>query len=175
MALLAPRCLTAPTGRFRFGGLGSRTLLVLAIGLVASAAQAQVTVGGNHPPDVIVDQSVLDQLGPAPTLPQLFGAHGASESRGEAPDLRPHPAVKPSHSGAKAKKTAKTHKPVHRKQHPTASAHKVRPAHKLEAKRQPAVHAAPSRQTAAKSPPAPQGSKPAAAPPGIAIDAPPPP
>lgn len=37
-----------------------------------STARAQVVVGSNKPPAVTVDSNVLDSLGAAPTLPQLF-------------------------------------------------------------------------------------------------------
>jgi outer membrane protein OmpA-like peptidoglycan-associated protein len=42
--------------------------------VVATSAQAQIVVGSNRAPSVSVDLTVLDKLGPAPTLPQLFGA-----------------------------------------------------------------------------------------------------
>jgi len=181
MALLAPRRTLAPTGFSRLGALGRRVLFALAFAVVASAAQAQVTVGGNHSPDVTVDQSVLDQLGPPPTLPQLFGAQGAAESRGETPHLRLHPATKSSRSAAKAKKATKTRKPLSHKTRTATSAHKAKApvSHRLATHR-PTVHAAPSRQVA-KSPPAPPESKPVAAAPApaqqpvIAVDSPPPP
>jgi outer membrane protein OmpA-like peptidoglycan-associated protein len=45
----------------------------------ATSVDAQVVVGGNKRPAVLIDDSVLDRLGPAPTLPQLFlGARGLS-------------------------------------------------------------------------------------------------
>ncbi len=47
------------------------SLAALLLG-AASAAQAQVVIGGQNRPRISVDLSVLDQLGPAPTLPQLF-------------------------------------------------------------------------------------------------------
>jgi outer membrane protein OmpA-like peptidoglycan-associated protein len=49
--------------------------LLAAIGFVAaSGAQAQTIVGSDRLPSVSIDSGVLDELGPAPTLPQLFGA-----------------------------------------------------------------------------------------------------
>ena len=45
--------------------------MMLAIGMAGTGVvHAQVVVGGK--PDVEIDTAVLDQLGPAPTLPGLF-------------------------------------------------------------------------------------------------------
>jgi outer membrane protein OmpA-like peptidoglycan-associated protein len=48
---------------------------LIGLGLAAaSSAQAQTLIGGSRAPSVAVDLTVLDQLGPAPNLPQLFSA-----------------------------------------------------------------------------------------------------
>jgi outer membrane protein OmpA-like peptidoglycan-associated protein len=55
--------------------------IMVALGIASpSIAQAQVMVGGDRGPDVTIDQSVLDSLGPPLTLPQIFEA----ERRGTA-------------------------------------------------------------------------------------------
>lgn len=73
MTLLAPSRTHLRTARGF--ALGWRAALLAALSIVAaSSGHAQVVVGGNRPPSVAVDLTVLDRLGPAPTLPQLFGA-----------------------------------------------------------------------------------------------------
>jgi outer membrane protein OmpA-like peptidoglycan-associated protein len=73
MASRTPQPLHLRTAR-RFGA-GGRFVLLALLGLIAAAsAQAQVVVGGDRAPSISVDLTVLDKLGPAPTLPQLFGA-----------------------------------------------------------------------------------------------------
>ncbi|MGH7036495.1 MAG: OmpA family protein [Stellaceae bacterium] len=149
--------------------------MLLTMALAASQARAQVTVGGNRPPDVMVDQGVLDQLGPAPTLPQLFGAHGA-DSRAQAPQSQVHPAAKAQRTATKAKKSTKSHKAVHHKTHRQTPGHKA-PASRTASKSRSAIHAASHPKTVAKAPTATESheSKPAApTPPSIAIDSPPP-
>jgi outer membrane protein OmpA-like peptidoglycan-associated protein len=177
MALLAPRRTLTSTDPHLLRRLGWRGFLLLTMALAASQARAQVTVGGNHPPDVTVDQGVLDQLGPAPTLPQLFGAHGA-DSRAQAPQSHAHPPAKAQRTATKVKKsTTKPHKTVHHRTHRKTPAHKP-PASRTASKSRSAVHAASHPKTAAKAPTKTESheSKPAApTPPSIAIDAPPPP
>ena len=174
MALLAPRRTLSSSDPRLLRRLGWRSFLLLTMALAASEAQAQVTVGGNHPPDVMVDQGVLDQLGPAPTLPQLFGAHGA-DSRAQAPQV--HPAAKAQRTATKAKKSTKSHKAVHHKTHHKTPRHKA-PASRTASKSRSAIHTASHPKTAAKAPSATESheSKPASpTPPSIAIDSPPPP
>lgn len=56
-----------------------RVSLLAALSVVlAPGVQAQTIVGDNRPPSVSIDSSVLDALGPAPNLPQLFGASNPS-------------------------------------------------------------------------------------------------
>lgn len=58
-------------------------LLLAAVSFMAvSGARAQTIVGDNRPPSVSVDSSVLDALGPAPTLPQLFSASQQNTAAG---------------------------------------------------------------------------------------------
>jgi outer membrane protein OmpA-like peptidoglycan-associated protein len=180
MALLAPRRTLSPTDPRLFRRLGLCGFLLLTTAFAATQARAQVTVGGNRPPDVTVDQGVLDQLGPAPTLPQLFGAHGA-DSRAQTPQVQPHPAAKPQRTATKAKKSTKPRKAVRHKTHHGTPAHKL-PTSRTASKSRSAVHSTSHAKTAAKKPaPATTESresheKPAApTPPSIAIDTPPPP
>lgn len=176
MALLAPRRTLSSSDPRLLRRLGWRSFLLLTMALAASEAQAQVTVGGNHPPDVMVDQGVLDQLGPAPTLPQLFGAHGA-DSRAQAPQVQAHPAAKPQRAATKTKKSTKSHKAVHHRTHHKTPRHKP-PASRTASKSRSAVHAVSHPKTAAKAPTTTESheSKPAApTQPSIAIDSPPPP
>ncbi len=73
MTLLAPHRTHLPPAQRRRGW--RRVSLLAALGFVAaSGVQAQTVVGGNRLPSVSIDSAVLDELGPAPTLPQLFGA-----------------------------------------------------------------------------------------------------
>ncbi|MGO8916998.1 MAG: hypothetical protein ACLQJR_13930, partial [Stellaceae bacterium] len=81
------------------------------LAVAATPAAAQTIVGGIQPPEVTVDLSVLDALGPAPTLPDLL--------RGQTPQRRgtaaTHPAPGKStglHQPKKKKAAAKAaHKP----------------------------------------------------------------
>lgn len=96
----------------RHGALLRLSLLFL-LGVLAmrpTPAAAQTVVGGDRGPSVTVNSGVLDQLGPAPTLPQLFGAErglsvAAPSEAGarRAPTLH-RPAPKRAHS-AKATRT----------------------------------------------------------------------
>src|SRR5579863_2756034 len=72
-----------------------RFALVACMSTVATAnAPAQVLVGGNRPPSVSVDLTVLDQLGTAPNLPQLFGG-ARPPANGEAPPPLTGPVPQP--------------------------------------------------------------------------------
>lgn len=73
------------------GGFVAAALLgVMALGGGAiRVADAQVVVGDNKLPSVSVDNSVLDSLGPSPTLPQYFGARAPSETRASRPPAAP--------------------------------------------------------------------------------------
>ena len=67
--------------------------------LIAPAAEGQTIVGGNRAPPVSVDLTVLDQLGTAPNLPQLFGASrrpppAADQIQSAAPEVALQPATK---------------------------------------------------------------------------------
>lgn len=68
---LAPEPVLSRIGR----SLGCWSVLLVAAFFLAalSPADAQTVIGRNQSPDVIVNNSVLDSLGPAPTLPELFG------------------------------------------------------------------------------------------------------
>lgn len=122
MALLAPQ----PARRHTVPRLGPwwRLVLFAVLGvMVAAGAQAQVVVGGNRAPSVSVDLTVLDGLGPAPTLPQLFGASRNGGAYAPAQTIATPPAARisapavhrPSTKSASATKRAKTHRVVHRK------------------------------------------------------------
>jgi outer membrane protein OmpA-like peptidoglycan-associated protein len=63
-------------------------LILLAAAIVPAAAQT--VVGGLHQPEVTVDLSVLDALGPAPTLPDLL--RGQTAQRRGAHATHPAPA-----------------------------------------------------------------------------------
>src|SRR5215469_12465580 len=78
-----------------------RFALVACFGIVAATnAPAQVLIGGNKPPSVSVDLTVLDQLGTAPNLPQLYGASRPPASGEAAPTIiRPAPRPTPPESG----------------------------------------------------------------------------
>ncbi len=56
------------SSRAFFLGLAS----LVGVGLTVQPAMAQMIIGGRGAPAVMVDNSVLDRLGAAPTLPQLF-------------------------------------------------------------------------------------------------------
>ncbi len=60
-------CRTAPRHGLAFAAACAAIVLLL-----AGPAAAQRVIGARTQPSVIVDLSVLDQLGPAPTLPQLL-------------------------------------------------------------------------------------------------------
>ena len=93
----------------------------------AFPAAAQVVVGGSEGPDVQVNWSVIDQLGPAPTLPSLLGgklspavAAAASVPPGDVV-YRPfgHKPAKPTHKVAaehheRLAHPAKARKPGHK-------------------------------------------------------------
>lgn len=63
------------------GGFVAAALLIAFAGSAIRIAEAQVVVGDNRAPSVSVDNSVLDSLGPSPTLPQYFGARAPSAPR----------------------------------------------------------------------------------------------
>ena len=60
------------TERLRTGTIALGLAALLAILASPALAQAPIVVGGNGTPDVWVDESVIDSLGPAPTLPGLL-------------------------------------------------------------------------------------------------------
>ncbi len=71
MTLLAPR-LTSLRSVRELGFWRAFALAALCV-LVAPSAGAQTVIGSSQTPDVTINTNVLDHLGPAPTLPQLFG------------------------------------------------------------------------------------------------------
>lgn len=106
-----------------------RFALVACLSAATTAnAPAQVLVGGNRPPSVSVDLTVLDQLGTAPNLPQLFGASRPS-SGGEATPpatiLRPAPRPVPPEATLGAASGKPNHlattRTAQRKPRPTAT------------------------------------------------------
>ncbi len=60
------------TERLKTGTIALGLAALLAIVAGSARAQAPIVVGGNGTPDVWVDESVIDSLGPAPTLPGLL-------------------------------------------------------------------------------------------------------
>lgn len=100
--------------RLRHRGAGTLLSLFLVPALAVSAS-AQVVVGSSAKPQIEIDATVLDRLGSAPTLPDLFRGTGPAAVQGEeppvnggrAPELhRPqHPIVlkKPVHKPNKPK------------------------------------------------------------------------
>ena len=71
-------------------------------------AEAQVVVGANRAPSVSVDNSVLDSLGPSPTLPQYFGARPPSESRATRSAIPP---TRSATSSRPQKRRVASHRP----------------------------------------------------------------
>ena len=70
-----------------------RVALLAALGTaMISSADAQSIIGGEISPGVTVDLTVLERLGPAPTLPQLFPALHASAPTATATALATPPA-----------------------------------------------------------------------------------
>jgi outer membrane protein OmpA-like peptidoglycan-associated protein len=147
MAQLAPQPVNlAPAPRL--GHVLWRFALLAALSLAGIAsAEAQIIIGGGRSPSVTVDNSVLDRLGPAPTLPQLFGARPDAASR--------TPQIAAPRTSTVQTATVSLHKPAVK----TASAKKkrtTRVAHKSTKKRTrvaraPAAPPAPTRQLAAAS------------------------
>jgi outer membrane protein OmpA-like peptidoglycan-associated protein len=95
-------------------------ILFAVLGVAAAVgAQAQVVVGGNRAPSVSVDLTVLDGLGAAPTLPQLFGAsrNGGAQpvAAPPAPRISAPTVHQPSTKSARTAKRVKAHRVVHRK------------------------------------------------------------
>ena len=164
-ALLASRFTTRSTRGLLGRAWRGAMLAALALTML-SGAQAQVLVGGNRPPDVTIDQSVLDQLGPPPTLPQLFGARGASEPQAETLRARPHPR-------SKAKAPAKSHKVVRHKTQSSKLARRPAPSRMAKASSRSKIHLVPPSEQAAA--PAPVETKQAAPAPSLAATVPPPP
>ncbi len=116
MTLLAPRRKHFGTARRRGGTRCAWLFAALSI-VAATSSQAQVQIGGNRPPSVTVDQSVLDRLGPPQTLPQLFGAAPASGSYVAPPETtasRPTAKESASSSRPRAKTTSAKHRTTHR-------------------------------------------------------------
>lgn len=125
MALRAPQATNIGPAR-RFGsGLWRLGLLAALSFIVVSSAQAQLVIGGNRSPNVSVDMSVLDRLGPAPNLPQLFGAarahpesRSAETARSPTENARAASRVnlrQPIAKTASAKKRVATHRVVRHK------------------------------------------------------------
>lgn len=119
--------------------------------LAAAPAAAQTVVGGIEPPEVTVDLSVLDALGPPPTLPELL--------RGRMPP-QPGAAERPAqgrrlalHRPEAKKKAAKT---AHKHEKPQLAAHRAAPVKPVAASGgatpREAVTAAPLAETAAPAP-----------------------
>ncbi len=147
MAFVAPRPLhlrVAPRGAWRCG-------VALAFLTVAATvpAQAQVVVGGDRAPSVSVDLTVLDRLGPAPTLPQLFGAarDGATSAAAEPKTAR---AAKPAlhrsstkRASVGAKKHARTHRVARHKVKRPRLAHAQKPRSVASASKSSVIHLTP--------------------------------
>ena len=147
MAQLAPQPVNlAPAPRL--GRALWRVALLAAVSLAMIASvEAQVIIGGGRSPSVTVDNSVLDRLGPAPTLPQLFGA-----VRSDAASRTPQIAA-PRSPAVQTASGVSLHKPAVK----TASAKKkraTRVAHKSTKKKTRVARApaASTRQLAAASP-----------------------
>ena len=100
-------------------GRGGNLVALAGLGaLLASAAQAQVIIGGRSGPAVSVDNGVLERLGPPLTLPQFFlgGRNPGTVNRQVATNQRT------THSAATSHRKAKRHIAT-RSKHPTS--HKV--------------------------------------------------
>ena len=91
--------------------------LAAGLGVVAaSSAAAQVQVGDTRAPSVSVDLSVLDGLGPAPNLPQLFGASRPYPGDETAQTVAPYrPALPKTSKTASEKRHPATKQVAHRK------------------------------------------------------------
>jgi outer membrane protein OmpA-like peptidoglycan-associated protein len=100
--------------------------------LAASSAQAQTLIGGNRAPAVSVDLTVLEQLGPAPNLPQLFGASHRSATDPAA--TAPRPTARPAQQLALQAPAVKA---TSTKKHPVAQ----RTAHRSTKDRTPLAQA----------------------------------
>lgn len=115
MTDLAPHSTHLPSKKPRPGWW--RLGLLAGLGIVAaSSASAQVQVGVTRAPSVSVDLGVLDDLGPAPNLPGLFGAshpYPTGEVAQTAP-YRPVPPVAPKAATTK-KQPAAPKRVAHRK------------------------------------------------------------
>jgi outer membrane protein OmpA-like peptidoglycan-associated protein len=108
----------------KHGRSWQRVALLAGLGLIAaSSSPAQTVIGGNRAPSVSVDLTVLERLGPAPNLPQLFGASHRSAADPAAtaprPTLRPAPQLALQAPAATTKST---------KKHPVAQRTAHRPA-----------------------------------------------
>jgi outer membrane protein OmpA-like peptidoglycan-associated protein len=87
--------------------VGRRRLVLLGLGLAALAAApaaAQTVVGGDGRPAVTVDRSVLDSLGPQPTLPDML--LGRQPMPPPTAPVKLHPPHKSSVAAAKTAKPA---------------------------------------------------------------------
>jgi outer membrane protein OmpA-like peptidoglycan-associated protein len=151
-----------------------------------SMARAQVTVGGDRGPDVTIDQSVLDSLGPPLTLPQMFEAQHGRATRAATEKAASQRAATPKHhSSAKARTMRSTRaarrvkrrtppRVATRKRAPSSS--KARSAHVATAstRRHEVIHLIPPAaiSTAAREKPAPKPATPAPAPRSVATEAP---
>jgi outer membrane protein OmpA-like peptidoglycan-associated protein len=151
IAFLAPRVTARSTTRLR--GAGRCGVIAAAFGFaIMSGAQAQVLVGGERPPSVTIDQSVLDALGPPPTLPQLFGAR---EPQAELPQARPRSAGTASRPSSRAKKTpAKPRNVVRHRARSSKLARKPAPARAAVAKSPAKFHLTPPVEQAKSESPA---------------------
>ena len=114
------------TERLRTGtiALGLAALLALLAG--PARAQAPIIVGGNGTPDVWVDESVIDSLGPAPTLPGLLRGTLPKAAGPEGKPLRlKHPRTAKTEGKStgrtRATKTAASEQPRIKLIPPTAS------------------------------------------------------
>jgi outer membrane protein OmpA-like peptidoglycan-associated protein len=90
----------------------------MAAQLAPQSAAAQVIIGGHRGPAVSVDNGVLDRLGPAPTLPQLFnGLHKPSQANRQVATTNrsTHRAAPSAHKRTRTHHVAARHRPAARK------------------------------------------------------------
>lgn len=137
-------------------------LTVLLFATAAVPVAAQTIVGGRQQPEVTVDLSVLDALGPAPTLPDLLRGQtaqrrGALQTAGRRIALHPPKTKKKAAAAPKTEQTAAARRaaPIA----PVAASGTATPRESVtaaplaEAKAGPAAEAAPP-ETRAATPPA---------------------
>jgi outer membrane protein OmpA-like peptidoglycan-associated protein len=98
------------------GAGGNLVALAGLSALLASAAQAQIVIGGHGGPAVSVDDSVLERLGPPITLPQFFlGERNPSAVKRQVATNQHG-----THSDAPRHRKAKRHVATRSKKHPTS-------------------------------------------------------